>query len=317
MTDLPAPLTPPESDLQSFAYMPLHVARLRDSDLAAEEEPEACWYAVLLWAASWHQLPAGSLPDNDTVLMRLVGLGRDAKTWKKHRSGALRGFVKCSDGRMYHPVVAEQVADAWQGRLEQRHRTECARIKKHNQRNVENEDMQLPVPTFEDWLSRGQSGDSPERQTDLSSGTAPIVPRETPSKGEGEGEGEGEGDSKEEDKPPIISGAREKFELPEDIPTAEWAGFVEMRRRIGKPMTPNAMNLAVARLRKLRDEDGWPPGESLNNSTLNSYQGIFPPSRDRRDERSSTNQPSGIGRNEAAAIAVMRDLGYSAETGRG
>jgi hypothetical protein len=120
----PAPLTPADADLQDFPFMPLHVARLRDSDLAAEESPEACWYAVLLWAASWHQLPAGSLPDNDAILMRLVGLGRDARTWKKHSTGALRGFVQCSDGRLYHPVVAEQVNSAWQEKLAYRDRKE-------------------------------------------------------------------------------------------------------------------------------------------------------------------------------------------------
>lgn len=113
----PEPLTPPEADLQDFPFMPLHVARLRDSDLAAEGDPEACWYAVLLWAASWHQLPAGSLPDNDAVLTRLIGLGRDTTTFARHRDQALRGFVTCSDGRLYHPVVAEQVNSAWESKV--------------------------------------------------------------------------------------------------------------------------------------------------------------------------------------------------------
>lgn len=152
----PAPMTPPESDLQDFPFMPLHVARLRDSDLAAEESPEACWYAVLLWAASWHQLPAGSLPDNDTVLTKLIGLGRDVKTFRKHRDGALRGFVKCSDGRLYHPVVAEQVAEAWDGKLRQRWRTELARIKKANQRNKADDPkgyVEMPSPTFEEFIA--------------------------------------------------------------------------------------------------------------------------------------------------------------------
>lgn len=117
---LPAPLTPADADLQDFPFMPLHVARLRDSDMAAIEEPEACWYAVLLWCAAWHQLPAGSLPDNDTVLMRLAGLGRDRNTWALHRNGALRGWVLCSDGRLYHPVVAEQVIEAWESRTAHR-----------------------------------------------------------------------------------------------------------------------------------------------------------------------------------------------------
>lgn len=124
MAELPDPLTPPECDLQDFPFMPLHVARLRDSDLAATEHPEACWYAVLLWAASWHQLPAASLPDDDLVLTRLCGLGRDVKTFRKHRDGALRGLVKCSDGRLYHTVVAEQANASWAEKLSYRDRRE-------------------------------------------------------------------------------------------------------------------------------------------------------------------------------------------------
>nr|WP_314431421.1 DUF1376 domain-containing protein [uncultured Brevundimonas sp.] len=146
---LPTPLTPADCDLQDFPFMPLHVARLRDSDLAAEEHPEACWYAVMLWSAAWHQLPAGSLPDNETVLARLCGLGRDLKTFRKHRAGAMRGFITCDDGRLYHPVIAEQAIAAWEGKKQQRWRSECARIKKANQRNGTN----LLAPTYEEFLA--------------------------------------------------------------------------------------------------------------------------------------------------------------------
>jgi hypothetical protein len=149
MTDHSEPLTPADCDLQDFPFMPLHVARLRDSDLANEESPEACWYALLLWAASWHQLPAGSLPDNEAVLTKLIGLGRDVRTFRKHRAAAMRGFVKCSDGRLYHPVVAEQVIEGWERKRQQRWRSECARIKKANQRNG----TTLPSPTYEHFLA--------------------------------------------------------------------------------------------------------------------------------------------------------------------
>jgi hypothetical protein len=148
-----APLTPPDCDLQDFPFMPLHVARLRDSDLAAEEHPEACWYAVMLWSASWHQLPAGSLPDNETVLARLCGLGRDLKTFRKHRDGAMRGFVLCDDGRLYHPTVAEQALAAWESKKQQRWRSECARIKKANQRNG----TDLPTPSYEEFIAGASS----------------------------------------------------------------------------------------------------------------------------------------------------------------
>lgn len=144
-----APLTPPDCDLQDFPFMPLHVARLRDSDLAGEAKPEACWYAVLLWAASWHQLPAGSLPDNEAVLTKLIGLGKDVRTFRRHREEAMRGFVKCDDGRLYHPVVAEQVVAAWESKRQQRWRSECARIKKANQRNG----TEHPSPTYEEFIA--------------------------------------------------------------------------------------------------------------------------------------------------------------------
>ncbi|WP_277969292.1 DUF1376 domain-containing protein [Sphingomonas echinoides] len=117
-----APLTPADADLQDFPFMPLHVARLRDSDLAAEAHPEACWYAVLLWSASWHQVPAGSLPTGEAVLARLCGLGRDVKTFRRHRDDAMRGWIECDDGRLYHPVVAEQVNSAWSEKLAYRDR---------------------------------------------------------------------------------------------------------------------------------------------------------------------------------------------------
>lgn len=182
---LPEPLTPIECDLQDFPFMPLHVARLRDSDLAAEESPEACWYAVLLWAASWHQLPAASLPDNDAVLTKLIGLGRDVKTFRKHKAASLRGFVKCSDGRLYHPMVAEQALTAWRSKLQQRWRTECARIKKANQRNGTDE----PMPTFEEFLSSecppsspdyvpGDKGECPQGQRLQETGTGTGIEEE-------------------------------------------------------------------------------------------------------------------------------------------
>lgn len=184
---VPAPLTPSDADLQDFPFMPLHVARLRDSDLAAEVDPEACWYAVLLWGAAWHQLPAGSLPDNDAVLMRLVGLGRDSRTWKRHREGALRGFVKCEDGRLYHPVIAEQVIAAWDSKLHQRHRTLCAAVRKHNERKpAERRDS----PDYETWLSLECPRDVAELVTAMSRVTGADVTRETASKRQGQGQGE-------------------------------------------------------------------------------------------------------------------------------
>lgn len=114
MTDLPAPPTPAECDLRDFAFIPLDVVRLRDSDLAGVGDPEAFRASVLSWCVAWHQVPAGSLPDDDATLCRILGYGRDLEGWKRVRAaGGLHGWIKCSDGRLYHPVVAEKVEEAW------------------------------------------------------------------------------------------------------------------------------------------------------------------------------------------------------------
>lgn len=115
MTELPSPLTPPDCDLRDFPFMPLDVVRLRDSDLSGTPDAEIFRAGVLSWCASWHQIPAASLPDDDAAIARLIGMGRDVKGWKKLReAGALRNWIKCSDGRLYHPVVAEKAIEAWQ-----------------------------------------------------------------------------------------------------------------------------------------------------------------------------------------------------------
>ena len=171
---LPKPLTQEDCDLRDFAFMPLDVTRLRDSDLAALETPEACWAAVLLWCASWHQIPAASLPDEDRILANLAGFGRVVKEWMKVKDGALRGWIKCSDGRLYHPVVADKAITAWKSKLEQAWRTELARIKKHNQRHP---DKQLPDISFDEFMSRRTSSNSPEDTVILSQGQNATVPQ--------------------------------------------------------------------------------------------------------------------------------------------
>lgn len=83
--------------------------------------------ALTLWCKSWHQVPAASLPDNERMLSVLSEAG--AK-WQKVRDHALRGWVKCGDGRLYHPVVAEKAVEAWNIKQARKARTEAARAAK-------------------------------------------------------------------------------------------------------------------------------------------------------------------------------------------
>lgn len=177
MTDIPEPLTPPDCDLRDFAFMPLDVMRLRDSDLAIQATAEEFRAAVMLWCAAWHQIPAASLPDDDKVLSALAGFGRVVDAWKAVRNGALRGWVACQDGRLYHPVVAEKARDAWTAKLKQRFKTECGRIKKYCQRH----ELPYDEPDFDEWVSAGcpvgqplnvpkTNGECPEDKKQMSRG---------------------------------------------------------------------------------------------------------------------------------------------------
>lgn len=189
------PLTPAGCDLQDFPFMPLDVARLRDSELTTSETPEACWAALLLWCTSWHQVPAGSLPNDEKWIADKAGYvarGKVDRSWKDVKAGAMRGWLLCSDGRYYHPVVCEKARDAWQAKLRQRWGTECARIKKHNDRH---EGANVPKPTFDEWMAAGCPQGQPLFVPGDTSQKNGDVPGETASKGEREGQGQGDSSS--------------------------------------------------------------------------------------------------------------------------
>jgi hypothetical protein len=107
------PLVPATVDLRDFPYMPVDVQRLLTSEtwlLGSGDERAA---AMTLWLASWHQVPAGSLPDNE----------RCSSTFPRRRNVSahvMRGWTKADDGRYYHPVVAEKALEAWLDKLAQR-----------------------------------------------------------------------------------------------------------------------------------------------------------------------------------------------------
>lgn len=128
MADLPKPLTPAGCVLQDFPHTPIYRARLFGSSFHARATDGEWRAGVTLWLKSWDQVPAGSLPDDDIELCRLAELARDIKTWKKVKSGALRGWIACSDSRLYHPVVAEGVNNALEAKTAQREKTAKARI---------------------------------------------------------------------------------------------------------------------------------------------------------------------------------------------
>jgi len=144
---LPAPPVPADCDLRAFKDLPLEAATLRDARIVDVTTGDEFKAAVLLWAAAWHQVPAGSLPDDDVQLSKYAGYGRVVTEWGKVRTGALYGFVKCSDGRLYHRFLCSKALAAWDARREHAWRKECDRIRKENKTRTENGEPSRPMPT--------------------------------------------------------------------------------------------------------------------------------------------------------------------------
>ncbi|GJH31422.1 DUF1376 domain-containing protein [Paraburkholderia hospita] len=124
MEGLPNPLTPADCDLRGLRWMPLDVVRVIDSDTFGISTGEEFKTAFRLWAKCWLQVPAASLPDDDRLLAHLAGLSENMQKWKRVRAVALRGFIKCNDGRLYHPVIAEKAREAMGRREEHAEREE-------------------------------------------------------------------------------------------------------------------------------------------------------------------------------------------------
>lgn len=194
MTELPAPLTSAICDLSDFQYMELDVRRLRDSKFAAAADGEAFRAGILLWCAAWHQIPAASLPDDDIELANLAGYGRVIKEWKKVRSSALHGFVKCSDGRLYHPVIAEKAVSAFAAKERHAYGKFLERMRKENGKRDKEKKPLFGIPSLELW----KSGDyphgippEPERIPPENAQDSKGNATENALKGNREGEGEG------------------------------------------------------------------------------------------------------------------------------
>lgn len=192
MTEQREPLTTADQDVRDMDGFLLNVERLTASELAVLASGDEFKAAVLLWCRAWKQVPAGSLPDDDRILAAFSGAG--AK-WKKVKEVALRGFIKCSDGRLYHPVVCDAVKYAWSKKQDQRSRTAAATEarsrnrngKRHDQRddhrNEERNDHRDVVRN--DLQEKGREGkrrESKEESSEAkaSGGTPPITPLETP-----------------------------------------------------------------------------------------------------------------------------------------
>ncbi|HEX3163564.1 MAG TPA: hypothetical protein VHQ92_13385 [Pseudolabrys sp.] len=100
----PAPFTPRTADLRGLdtGIINVHalIAALKRKNHLARAD-------MALKLASFEQLPAGSLPNDDAMLRDLADLTEP--TYRTMRDRLMADWVLCSDGRLYHSGVAAMV----------------------------------------------------------------------------------------------------------------------------------------------------------------------------------------------------------------
>lgn len=148
MTGLPEPLTPENCDLQNYPWMPLVITKLTKSKawFLCKRKPDLAFYMINLWMAAWHEVPAASLEDDDEMLCELAKC--DPKKWGAVRDVVMRNWVKCSDGRLYHHIIAEEAIKSWS---DKHNRVEAKDAEKERQRRHRERRKQM----FAELRSRG------------------------------------------------------------------------------------------------------------------------------------------------------------------
>jgi hypothetical protein len=292
---VPPPLTPADCDLRAFRDMPLDIGRFRQSDLVTEEEPEAVVAALMLWGAAWHEVPAASVPDNDRWLAKAAGYGRALDAWRKVREGALRGFVLCSDGRLYNRTLAEKACSAWDSRQQYEWRKAGDRHRKAMRKLAEADRTEFP--DFDDWKA-GRWPESSGGNDDLFRRTDPPVPAENALKGmEGNGREGSLCDDSSESSPREFS-----------VPAAAMKAFRAHRVKIRKPMTDRAEELIGMTLQRIHAEHGHDPTAVINQSIMFGWTGVFPLKEEGSGRANRNGAGEGSDRRGGLARAIDRRL---------
>lgn len=197
MTVLPEPLTHADCDLRGMPGFMLNTERLLSSELWALSDGNGFKAAMALWCRAWRQVPAASLPDDDKILAAFAGI--PMSTLKRKRDIILRGFVKCSDGRLYHRTLAEDANKAWLRRAEHLEKKEADRERlkrwREAKRNKGETEMKRVSALLQD-----------EDETDMKRVSAPLRNEdETPVKRLRQGQGQGQGQQHPPQPPPCVS----------------------------------------------------------------------------------------------------------------
>jgi uncharacterized protein YdaU (DUF1376 family) len=93
-----------------LAYFQFYPRDFTSDDAVECMETEAVGAYLLLLCKAWHQIPAGTLPNDDLSLAKWARLS--SKKWSQHRDSILRAFYIGDDGRLHQKRMEVEYAKA-------------------------------------------------------------------------------------------------------------------------------------------------------------------------------------------------------------
>lgn len=185
--ELPQPPYPADVRAKGWRF-DLDIERIENSDTWTLTPPDMRPWLLMLWMRSWTQTPCGSLPANDELVAARIGM--EARIFGANRDILMRGWYRCSDGRLYHPVITESVETMRDSR-------KAERLKKAKQRaGAQGEDSPPPPSPPAPAPSVTAPAPSPANVPGDRPGNPEVVPplsQVSPTTGPGTGPGTGTG----------------------------------------------------------------------------------------------------------------------------
>lgn len=106
--ELPAPPYPPEIRARGWRFE-LDMERVEQSKTWMRAPAELRPWLLMLWVKAWQRWPVGALDTDDIDNAALIGM--PLTMFQTHREVLMRGWVRHSDGRLYHHVITERVIE--------------------------------------------------------------------------------------------------------------------------------------------------------------------------------------------------------------
>lgn len=243
---------PPEARAKGWRFA-LDYERIQQSDTWALAPAEVRPWLLMVWVVAWQQSPCGSLPASDELIAARIGM--PAMQFAAWRSFLMRGWTLHSDGRLYHPVITEQVTE-----MLMRRRNESKRVR--------------------DWRLKKQA-----LAADVTRNTAVVT---TP-----EPEPSSSSPSEKKARAPRSPGlAGENHPIPGWLPKEAWLDWCQHRvLKSKKDWTEGAMQKTVKALAKYRDA-GIDPVDCIDHSIASGYQGLYAPPRQAGARSAPSPRPS-------------------------